>query len=109
MSKDPVDFKILGEPCRMKYHRFRISKKTNRLTYGDLEPPGRKFTEANPRRMRIHDKLSEKDELHTTLHEFLHGLDWYKDEHTWVEAGSKDLADFLWKMGYRKVEDYYED
>lgn len=51
--------------------------------------------------IHIDARATGKDELGTYIHESLHCGDWYKDE-AWVDQLSRDMADFLWRLGYRK-------
>lgn len=46
--------------------------------------------------------LSPLKELDATLHEFIHGQDWSKDEE-WVEEAATDLARILIRLGWRRV------
>lgn len=48
----------------------------------------------------IHKGLRGKTRLLVYLHEFLHALEWGWNE-TRVENRSKDLAEALWKVGFR--------
>jgi hypothetical protein len=53
------------------------------------------------RRIRIKMGLAPKEELDTLIHELLHASDWHKDE-AWVEQVATDIAEVLWKLGWRK-------
>jgi hypothetical protein len=53
--------------------------------------------------LKFNNTLTDKEELEVYIHEAKHACHWYFDEHT-VEKSSLDLADFLWRLGYRKVK-----
>ena len=53
-------------------------------------------------RVRPHPKGGVR-ELDTYIHEFLHCADWSKDEE-WVKTTAKDIANALWKLGYRRIK-----
>lgn len=40
--------------------------------------------------------------LEVAIHEALHALMWHLDEDT-VTSGAEDIADLLWKLGYRRI------
>lgn len=47
--------------------------------------------------------LSKRIGLETAIHEALHACSW-KTEEEKVEQTAKDIARFLWNLGYRKVK-----
>ena len=49
------------------------------------------------------DNLSERMILNTTIHEALHACDWDKTEKK-VNNTATDIANFLWRLGYRKIK-----
>ena len=51
----------------------------------------------------VKSNLPPKEELDITLHELLHAADWWKDEE-WVEQVGTDIANVLWRLGWRKTE-----
>lgn len=44
-----------------------------------------------------------KNELETCIHESLHAENWAATEKV-VERVGKEIADFLWRLGYRRVK-----
>ena len=50
-----------------------------------------------------HKTGKEKRLLETLIHEFMHAADWSKDEE-WVSQFGHDLANFLYKLGWRRTE-----
>jgi len=48
------------------------------------------------------NELSEPEQLRVLIHESLHACDWQKQE-VLVHQTSKDIARFLWRLGYRKT------
>jgi Zn-dependent peptidase ImmA (M78 family) len=64
---------------------------------GHCDPP-----DAVNKFIYIKSGMEEKRELETLLHEFLHALDWSKDE-TWVEQSAEDISKILWRLGWRKA------
>lgn len=57
--------------------------------------------------IKIKTGQSPKEELETTIHELQHVTDWPKDEE-YVTRSARDIADFLWRLGYRKVKQGYK-
>lgn len=47
--------------------------------------------------------LSKRVGLETAIHEALHACDWRAQEDK-VTVTAKDIARFLWRLGYRKVK-----
>lgn len=63
--------------------------------------------EPNPKRPSLailSDKPDSKHFLYLAVHEGMHACNWSKSEAD-VEQASKDLHNFLWRLGYRKVKD----
>lgn len=56
------------------------------------------------RQIRIRQVLRGKQKLETILHEALHAQ-WPEDSEDTIAQHGKELANLLWKLGYRKVED----
>jgi len=50
----------------------------------------------------VRKNLPAKEELDVTIHELLHAADWWKDEE-WIERIGTDIANILWKIGWRKT------
>ena len=50
--------------------------------------------------VKVDAGLQGRDELETIIHELLHTALWDLDEHA-VHATAKDLADSLFRLGYR--------
>lgn len=57
----------------------------------------------NKRIMLIAVDLGTKDELETCIHESLHAENWAKAEKV-VERVGREIADFLWRLGYRRTK-----
>jgi len=51
----------------------------------------------------IERDLNKRIGLETAIHESLHACSW-KTEEQKVEQTAKDIARFLWNLGYRKVK-----
>lgn len=66
---------------------------------GECDAPNVKNKE-----IRIKKNLSEREELEVTVHELLHAVEWSKDEE-WVEQSGVEIAEALWKLGWRRVAD----
>lgn len=64
--------------------------------WGHIDPP-----QFKKRRILIKEGLEPVDELNTIIHEFLHAIDWNKDEQ-WVDERSLELAKLLLRLGYEK-------
>lgn len=52
--------------------------------------------------LAIMKKLNTKKGLETAIHEGLHACGLYSEAD--VNPTAKDIADFLWKLGFRKVK-----
>lgn len=59
------------------------------------------YSRESRRRLLIHDQLSPKETLRILIHEMLHACDPTKDE-SWVDESSRDMAEILWDLGYRR-------
>ena len=64
---------------------------------GDCDPP-----EAKQKRIHIATDLDPKTELETTIHELMHAAAWPASEE-YIETVSNDIANVLWRLGYRKA------
>lgn len=91
-SKNPRNKKIvlMGRKYTLKYVPY-LGKYD-----GDCDHP-----DTINKSIRIKMGLNGQEELETLIHEFLHALDWSKDE-SWVEHSASDIAKILYKMGWRK-------
>ena len=58
----------------------------------------------NKRVFLRHGLRNNKRKLETAIHEFTHAADWSKDEE-WVTQFGHDLANFLWALGVRFVDE----
>ena len=56
----------------------------------------------SPAKIEIDSRLIDIEELDTLIHEFTHLLQPYLDEEK-VEMIGNEMAEFLWKQGYRKT------
>jgi hypothetical protein len=86
--------KLLGQVWEIAFSRLR--GRSNGYCYDPAK-----------RRILIHSRLKPRKELEVTLHESLHALDWHKDE-SWVTQSAAELADLLWRLGYRRDKDQSE-
>jgi hypothetical protein len=66
---------------------------------GDCDPPNKA-----EKKIRLYKGMSGKRALEVALHEPLHAIFWDLEESAIDEIG-KDLSDFLWRLGYRKIPD----
>ena len=57
----------------------------------------------NTRNMIIMSESGAKNELETLLHESLHAENWAATEKVVTRVG-KEIADFLWRLGYRRTK-----
>ena len=60
-------------------------------------------TFSKEREMIIMADLTTRAGLETAIHEALHACDWNKNEIMVAQTG-KDIARFLWRLGYRKQD-----
>jgi len=65
---------------------------------GSCDPPQNK----SPRRILIDKNLKERKMLEIICHEVLHGAFWDLGEPA-IEESARDLAEILFKLGYRKT------
>ena len=70
-----------------------------RSTDGKCDPPTHKR-----KTIRIRSSLKGKPRLETIVHELMHACNWTLDEEHVTEA-AEDIANILWKLGYRTPED----
>ncbi len=66
--------------------------------YGWCDGPERKC-----KTIAIDNSLEELQQLDTYIHEAFHASNWDIDEAA-VEQTATDIAKFLWRLGYRKVD-----
>jgi hypothetical protein len=66
---------------------------------GICEPPTRKG-----KAIKIDKTLTDLEELDVYIHEALHSCYWDLDELA-VERGATSIADFLWRLGYKRRDD----
>jgi len=57
----------------------------------------------NKRMLHIITDLETKNGLITTIHEALHAENWAETEEV-VDRVSREIGNFLWRLGYRKVK-----
>ncbi len=55
------------------------------------------------KRVFLRERRNEKRRLETQVHEFTHAADWGKSEE-YVTDFARDLANWLYKMGWRQAE-----
>ena len=77
----------------------KIRNRTGNCTLGDCDDPNDykgKFPV-----IRIDSSIKGRELLTILIHEVWHASDWYRDEE-FVKRASKDMANILWKLGYRR-------
>ena len=72
-----------------------------RKDHGSCDNP---YQELNPE-ILIHNKLSEIEELETTIHEILHALNFKMFSEEWVYESASDITQALYRLGWRKKSD----
>ena len=78
--------------------RFVRSSEIPNDRWADCSPP------SDPKRqIRVRQVLRGKAKLETVLHEALHAQ-WPEDSEATIARHGKELAQLLWKCGYRQVE-----
>ena len=84
-----------GKPWKLIRHR--------KMPPGDHEKQGYAMMKAKgPGIIGVRAALGGFEELRVLLHEGTHAALWDLDEEA-VDETSRDLAEMLWKLGYRKV------
>lgn len=83
--------------------RVKVCGKTWNLFFRPCNDKERGWCKIESREMVVDDRCRPKTMLRVLLHELLHASDWTKDEE-WVDEVSTDIANILWRLGYRKVE-----
>jgi hypothetical protein len=81
---------LCGKKWRLRFAPLRNVR-------GDCDPP-----HASRKEIRIASGQSQIDELDTCLHEFLHAIDWQRDEAHVAEAAT-DIARILYRLGWRRT------
>src|SRR5688572_15329806 len=73
---------------------------------GDCDDPAQKG-----RTIRISREAKGRKELEMLLHEMQHACNWVQASEEYVTRSSHDMANVLWRLGYRKVTDgaYVDD
>ncbi len=66
--------------------------------FGRCSPP-----KSKGKSIQINKRNSNLEELDTYVHEAIHACTWDMDEEAVTEMG-KDIAKFLWRLGYRKTK-----
>lgn len=86
---------------RMSPSRIKrvFSGPRGKRTLGFCDPPDKK-----KKYIMCDSSLKGLEELDVHIHEALHACYWDLNEEA-VDVGSTDIAEFLWRLGYRKVED----
>jgi hypothetical protein len=84
--------KIVGQTALLKFLSH-----LGKYHDGYCEPPG-----TPNRAIKIRKTLTGKKELEVVHHELTHLADWSKDEE-WVTEFSCDMANILWRLGYRRL------
>lgn len=86
----PVTFiKLLGK-------RWRINLESKIADWGDCDPP-----EAKNRTVRISKKARGKKRLEVLIHEMQHACNFFPLSEEYVKHTSRDIANALWRLGYR--------
>lgn len=80
------------------YRVYRQYLYKSKQTDGDCDPPDTKN-----KKLRVYHGLTGCRELEVNIHEAMHACLWDLDEDA-VDETSTDLARYLWRLGYRKVE-----
>lgn len=94
----PIRSVVIGKK-RWKFVRRHIKQKTEdgHPIYGLCDPPD------NPgKTITVERKLSGKLELDTIIHELIHASLWEVLDEDFVERMGTDVANAVWRMGYRK-------
>ena len=89
MSKS-IKSSFSGQEYTVRYTRMRKNR-------GSCDHPKKK----NPE-ILIDKKLSGNEELEVTIHEMLHALAFKMFDEEWVYDSAIDLANALYKLGWRK-------
>jgi hypothetical protein len=89
--------KFRGKRYRIEYHPNLGRMPDGEPRLGFCENPTRRG-----RRLKIKKGQTPLRTLDTELHEGLHACLWDLDEDA-VRETAEDLAEFLWRLGYRKV------
>jgi len=89
-------FRILRTDGAVDVVRYRVSP----LDYdGSCDPPHGMAD----REIVLDESVGDRDFLRIALHEAMHALHWHKAEAT-VDHDSKQLARWLWRLGYRRQQ-----
>jgi len=90
---DQLLFRLGGEEFSLKFASLR-------KLHGDCDHTLHEIRLTRNRR-------DPRCELETVIHELLHGLD-PKWREWWVGRSAEEIADVLWRLGYRKSKDEAE-
>jgi hypothetical protein len=89
---------ILGKRYQIRWVTYLGKAKRDHYVAGKCDDPTQQ-----KKAIRIKKGQEPKTELDATIHEILHAADWHKSEE-WVEQVAVDLAEILWRLGYRKQD-----
>ncbi len=78
--------------------RFVRSREIPFDRWADCSPPS-----DSKREIRIRQVLRGRARLETVIHEALHAQTWSRSEDD-VRRSARELADLLWRLGYREVQ-----
>lgn len=79
--------------------RWRVRRKHVKGQLGSCDPPD------EPEKVIYLDPdLRGLEALRTAIHEGWHACDWHRDEEM-VDQGSDDVGLFLWRLGYRNINE----
>ncbi|MEK6832848.1 MAG: hypothetical protein AABY32_02280 [Nanoarchaeota archaeon] len=90
--------KLFFHKFNKKLYEIKLSNRTDSSDGSCDDPSTKKKT------IVIKEKLNPKRKLEVFIHEALHALFWNLEEET-VTNSAEDIGKFLWKLGYRKIED----
>jgi hypothetical protein len=71
-------------------------------TDGECDPPSKTHKEIRIRNS-LNRPVRQRRLMEVAIHEAIHAAAWPLD-HEVVESGAEDIAEFLWRLGYRRSE-----
>ena len=86
------NIKLMGRMWRLRF----VPKLTDR--WGDCDDP-----QAKGRTIRISREAKGRKELEVLIHEMQHACNWVQASEEFIATSSADIANVLWRLGYRKV------
>ena len=86
--------KLMGRMWRLKFVSNLVD------CWGSCDDPAK-----TGRTIRISREAKGRKELEILIHEMQHACNWIQSSEEFITQSSKDIANVLWRLGYRRIKD----